>query len=80
MGEPLKHNVNASLTRNRMHQFVGIIFILVGFLSLIFYKRSAQEYATTWGRRLKHGYAVGRFISIFGGILLLLGGLLMLFR
>jgi ABC-type nickel/cobalt efflux system permease component RcnA len=58
---------------------VGIIFLLMGTLSLIYNKRSAQAYAETWGRRLKHGYAIGRFISIFGAILLLLAGVLMLF-
>jgi uncharacterized membrane protein len=57
---------------------IGIIFVLMGLLSLIYNKRSAREYAETWGRRLKHGYALGRFISIFGGILLVLAGLLML--
>ena len=63
-----------------MNQFLGIILLLLGFLSLIYNKRSGREYAETWGRRLKNGYAVGRFISIFGGTLLLLAGLLMLFR
>jgi hypothetical protein len=58
---------------------VGIIFLLMGSLSLIYSKRSSRDYAESWGRRLKHGYAVGRFISVFGGILLLLAGLLMLF-
>jgi hypothetical protein len=59
---------------------VGIIFVLMGVLSLIYNKRSGRGYAETWGRRLKHGYAVGRFISILGGALLLSAGLLMLFR
>ena len=57
---------------------VGIILLLIGLLSLIYNKRSAQEYAETWGRRLKHGYLVGRFISIIGGALLLFGGTLLL--
>jgi ABC-type nickel/cobalt efflux system permease component RcnA len=63
-----------------MSQIVGIIFLLLGLLSLIYNQRSAREYAETWGRRLKHGYAVGRLISIVGGILLLLVGLAMLVR
>lgn len=56
----------------------GIILLLIGFVSLIDNKRSAQDYADSWGRRLKHGYAVGRFISIFGGTLFLFVGTLLL--
>lgn len=59
---------------------VGIILLLIGLLSLIYNKRSAQEYAETWGRRLKHGYAVGRFISILAGAVLLIVGTLLLAR
>jgi hypothetical protein len=58
---------------------VGVIFVLMGFLSLIYNKRSAREYAETWGRPLKHGYKVGRFVSIIGGTFLVLVGLLLLF-
>jgi uncharacterized membrane protein len=57
---------------------VGIILLLIGFLSLIYNKQSAQEYAGTWGRSLKRGYTVGRFISIFGGALLMIAGALLL--
>lgn len=63
-----------------MSQIVGIIFLLLGLLSLIYNQRSAREYAETWGRRLKHGYVVGRFILIVGGTLSMLVGLAMLFR
>ena len=62
-----------------MEQIVGGIIFLLGILSLIFNKRSAQDYSETWGRRLKHGYAVGRFLSIFGGLLFMLLGILLLF-
>ena len=63
-----------------MSQIVGgFILLLIGLLSLIFNKRSAHDYSETWGRRLKHGYAVGRFISIAGGgLFLCLGTLLLL--
>jgi hypothetical protein len=56
---------------------VGILFLLMGILSLIYNKRAAQEYAETWGKRLTHGYAVGRFISFFGGLLFLLVAVLL---
>jgi uncharacterized membrane protein HdeD (DUF308 family) len=59
---------------------VGIILLLIGLLSLIYNKRSAQEYAETWGRRLKHGYTVGRFISILAGAVSLIVGILLLAR
>ena len=62
-----------------MEQITGGIIFLLGILSLIYNKRSAQDYSETWGRRLKHGYAVGRFLSIFGGLLFMLLGILMLF-
>jgi hypothetical protein len=62
-----------------MYQIAGAIIFLLGILCLIYNKRSAEEYSDTWGRRLKHGYVVGRFISIFGGILCLLLGMLMVF-
>jgi hypothetical protein len=58
---------------------VGILFLLIGTLSLIYNKRAAQEYAETWGKRLTHGYAIGRFISLFGGVLFLLVAVLLLF-
>ncbi len=66
------------LSNATSYMIVGVIFVLMGLLSLIYNKRSAREYAETWGRRLSHGYKVGRFVSIFGGALLLLVGLLML--
>jgi ABC-type nickel/cobalt efflux system permease component RcnA len=58
---------------------IGILFLLMGTLSLIYNKRAAQEYAETWGKRLTHGYAIGRFVSVFGGLFLLLVGMLFLF-
>jgi ABC-type nickel/cobalt efflux system permease component RcnA len=58
---------------------IGILFLLMGTLSLIYNKRAAHEYAETWGKRLTHGYAIGRFISLFGGLFLLLVGMLCLF-
>ena len=58
---------------------LGSILLLIGVLSIVYNKRSAEEYAQNWGRALKNGYAVGRFISIFGGILLVLVGLLFIF-
>jgi len=58
---------------------IGLLFLLIGVLSLIYNKRAAHGYAETWGKRLKHGYAFGRFISLFGGVLLLLLSALLLF-
>jgi hypothetical protein len=58
---------------------IGILFLLMGTLSLIYNKRAAHEYAETWGKRLTHSYAIGRFISLFGGPFLLLVGMLCLF-
>jgi hypothetical protein len=58
---------------------VGILFLLIGSLSLIYNRRAAHEYAETWGKRLTHGYAIGRFISLFGGVLFLLLAALLLF-
>ena len=63
-----------------MRQVVGIVFLLLGLVSVIYNQRSAREYAETWGRRLKHGYVVGRIVLIVGGTLLLLLGLALLFR
>jgi putative Ca2+/H+ antiporter (TMEM165/GDT1 family) len=57
----------------------GVIFLVIGILSVIYNRRSARNYAETWGRRLKHGYAIGRLVSIFGGILFLLFAVLLLF-
>ena len=51
---------------------VGILFLLIGNLSLIYNRRAAHEYAETWSKQLMHGYAIARFISLFGGVLLLL--------
>jgi uncharacterized membrane protein HdeD (DUF308 family) len=58
---------------------VGTFILLMGILSIGYNKPAAEQYAQTWGRTLKNGYAVGRFISIGGGVLLLLLGLLFIF-
>ena len=58
---------------------LGSFLLLMGLLSIGYNKRSAEEYAQTWGRALKNGYNVGRFISIGGGIFLLVLGLLFMF-
>jgi hypothetical protein len=58
---------------------VGLLFLLIGTLSLVYNRRAAHEYAETWGKRLTHGYAIGRFISLFGGALFLIGAVLLLF-
>jgi hypothetical protein len=57
----------------------GILFLFIGILSLLYSRRAARNYAETWGKRLIHGYAVGRFISIACGILFLLFGAFLLF-
>jgi len=57
---------------------LAIIFLLIGILSLTYNKACAREWAQTWGRGIKHGYELGRFISIFGGIMFVLFGLLMM--
>jgi len=59
--------------------FVGVLFLVIGVLSLVYNKSAAQAYAETWGKPLTHGYAVGRFISVFGGIFLLALSALLLF-
>ena len=58
---------------------LGSILLLIGLLSIAYNKRSAEQYAQNWGRALKNGYNVGRFISIGAGILFLLTGLLFIF-
>jgi ABC-type nickel/cobalt efflux system permease component RcnA len=61
-------------------RLVGLISILVGVLSLVFNKQSAQgyvEFQKGWGLE-KNAYSVGQFISIFGGAFMVLIGLLML--
>jgi hypothetical protein len=55
---------------------LGGLLLVIGVLSLAYNKRAAEQYAQTWGRTLKNGYAVGRFVSISGGIFFLLLGLL----
>jgi uncharacterized membrane protein len=58
----------------------GFILILIGVLSLVFNKQSAQmyvEFQKGWGLE-KNAYSVGRLISIFGGVFMVLIGLLML--
>lgn len=62
-----------------MDKIAGGIIFLLGIVCLVYNKRSAQDYAKTWGRRLKHGYVVGRLVSISGGLLFMLLGVLMLF-
>jgi hypothetical protein len=47
----------------------GIVLLLIGTLPLIFSRQAAQEYAKTWGKGLKHGYAIGRLISLLAGVL-----------
>ena len=62
-------------------RIVGFIFILIGVLSLVFNKQSAKmyvEFQKGWGLE-KNAYSMGRFISIFGGVFMVLIGLLMLF-
>jgi uncharacterized membrane protein len=59
--------------------FLGSVLVLMGLLSIAYNKRSAEQYAHNWGRALKNGYKVGRFISIAGGIFFLLIGLLFIF-
>ena len=58
---------------------LGSVLLLIGLLTIAYNKRSAEQYAHNWGRTLKNGYNVGRFISIGGGIFLLLMGLLFIF-
>src|SRR5437763_1191262 len=43
---------------------LGSVLLLMGLLSIAYNKRSAEQYAQNWGRALKNGYNVGRFISI----------------
>ena len=57
----------------------GIFFLSIGVLSIICNKPAAREYAETWGKGLKHGYALGRFITLGGGIVCLLLAALMFF-
>ena len=58
---------------------IGTVLLFVGVLSITYNKRSAEEYARNWGRSLKNGYAVGRIISIAGGIFFILVGVLIIF-
>ena len=58
---------------------VGSLALLIGLLSIAYNRRAAEEYARTWGRALKNGYAIGQTISIVGGMLLLLVGLFCIF-
>jgi hypothetical protein len=58
---------------------LGSVLLLMALLSIVYNKRAAEQYAQTWGRALKNGYNVGRFISIGGGVFLLLLGLLFIF-
>jgi uncharacterized membrane protein len=58
---------------------LGGALCVIGVLSLAYNKRAAEQYAQNWGRTLKNGYAVGRFVSISGGIFFLLLGFLFIF-
>jgi uncharacterized membrane protein HdeD (DUF308 family) len=60
---------------------LGIAFIAWGLICIIFNKRSGRmyvEFQKGWGLG-KSAYAVGRFISICGGAIALLIGLMMIF-
>ncbi len=62
---------------------IGVLFIIVGLLSIVYYKQGAELYAEQqkgWGLEDKRAIVVGRFIGLFGGFLLLITGVLMVFR
>lgn len=59
----------------------GTLFVLWGVVSIVFNKRGGKWYAAFqkgWGLG-KSAFSVGRFISVFGGLMFVIIGLIMIF-
>jgi hypothetical protein len=62
-------------------KILGVAFLLLGTISIIYNKRSADRYAEFqkgWGLEGRNGVVVGRLISILGGLMFVVIGLLCL--
>jgi len=64
----------------RSEMFFGALFVLWGIVCIVFNKQGGKMYAAFqkgWGLG-KSAFAVGRFISVLGGLMFVIIGLIMI--